>query len=103
AEDGIRDYKVTGVQTCVFRSVETAHAGQAGEERRVAHARAREHEARDHDDEREPHARLVAEEGAQQLARTVPPAGRTATRQLGEIGRASCRERGYGWAVAGAV
>jgi len=29
-------------------------------------------------------ARLVAEQGPQQLARTVPPAGRAGTRQLGQ-------------------
>src|SRR5205085_6906696 len=79
AEDGIRDLTVTGVQTCALPIARSA-AGPAG----VSGVAARGHRA----------ALLTAPTGL------APSWGPSAG---GEIGRASCRERGEGRGGAGAV
>src|SRR5256885_8405450 len=84
AEDGIRDYKVTGVQTCALpisaqpRDDRRVLAGEVLEQRRVR--------ARGHDLERFDHARSGPVEERIAVGDIDP---RTGT----EIGRASCRER----------
>src|SRR5688500_20328387 len=82
AEDGIRDYKVTGVQTCALpilgRGVPST--------RKVRVSRPRE-------------SALISRVAvARPVSRsTTRPPGRTTTAEV-EIGRASCRERGWvGW------
>src|SRR5688500_19337057 len=78
AEDGIRDYKVTGVQTCalpIFR--ESAALGDAEVEARAA------------DDRSVALAGIVAPFGDLHRAHDL----RDHEVDVGEIGRASCRER----------
>src|SRR5256885_11727406 len=83
AEDGIRDYKVTGVQTCALPISRTGL--RSGFERLLA------------EQIRLPHARDRTAGGhpARRHARHRPPAQprRGAEESHGEIGRASCRER----------
>src|SRR5256885_3450919 len=81
AEDGIRDYKVTGVQTCALPICD-----EVRERARVVDVRSRELQLRGQvRDERDQAAELVLDAAGQRL-------------ELGrllddEIGRASCRER----------
>src|SRR5690606_40082329 len=85
AEDGIRDFHVTGVQTCalpIYGGGGTAGAGRSGEEPRVGHA-----EAAGGVGEEAPRPGL-ADELVEDAAR------------LAEIGRASSRER-PGWGLTG--
>src|SRR5256885_5184677 len=81
AEDGIRDYKVTGVQTCALPiSV-----------RKLSSTTPRNHASTNH---RIPAAWLAGVSGFGALGRAVadtPCTGFTALAE--EIGRASCRER----------
>src|SRR5690606_39966579 len=91
AEDGIRDFHVTGVQTCALPiSARAASRGQ--EEGSVAAP---------------PHAPIVADQGRRVRRRGSeagrPRAGRAAGSRLlrpVQIGRASCRERV--WLAVGA-
>src|SRR5256885_10786214 len=82
AEDGIRDYKVTGVQTCALPIWRYGHAREGGRVDRFGlRAAARARGARGQDGT--PRSRVLVVE-----ARTRATPGRN-----GEIGRASCRER----------
>src|SRR5688500_20394663 len=75
AEDGIRDYKVTGLQTCALPIY--LRSGDADAELRVGRAPAGAHQS------------LRRHAGARRGGE--PAAG---NRRRREIGRASCRERG---------
>src|SRR5690606_40700996 len=80
AEDGIRDFHVTGVQTCAL-PIWRRRALAAGAGSRATHARA---------------ARTTRPAGLPEDQRWQGPAPRGArapTARLGQIGRASCRER----------
>src|SRR5256885_5824924 len=82
AEDGIRDYKVTGVQTCALPiSAEAAH-----ERARRAAARRRGDLRR-----RLGPRRLLPGPGVRRRGRSVTE--RAHLRRRAQIGRASCRER----------
>src|SRR5438093_9040629 len=76
AEDGIRDWSVTGVQTCALPILTLPLLSQAGMVAR--------------------HLRLKGER--YRLHALINAAGATATGA--EIGRASCRERGEDWGGA---
>src|SRR5690606_40984146 len=91
AEDGIRDFHVTGVQTCALPISPASPAAPP------APARGRASPA-------------AAARRRRPTAAAAPPAPRPATREsirpdmprpVPEIGRASCRERVQVWAVAG--
>src|SRR5690348_18093823 len=92
AEDGIRDGRVTGVQTCALPILDAARlvwTGRAVEAADIyAGASPRE----------EATARLFAAEQLRAAGRTAESAV-----QLEQIGRASCRERVEIWGVAGRV
>src|SRR2546426_2409302 len=81
AEDGIRDYKVTGVQTCalpISRTMDHAHAPPA-QQRRVARRKI---------------IRMDREQIVGETAIAFEVLHRRAKATVGhEIGRASCRER----------
>src|SRR5256885_12618908 len=80
AEDGIRNYKVTGVQTCALPILRAAAADDG-------HDAAGEHEPRDHDDgEQEHELRLVRVEEDGRLPRVL---GRSEERRVGK----ECRSR----------
>src|SRR5256885_6111372 len=83
AEDGIRDYKVTGVQTCALPIYSAARPSRAcgSSARRCRYSRPRSSSR---------HA-MPQFEALLTLAE-VPP-GSMRARVIGEIGRASCRER----------
>src|SRR5262249_59132953 len=83
AEDGIRDWSVTGVQTCALPIYAETEEGEAG----FGQDRARDAEGRGDDHRVEGVGQDVAEDD-------LVVAG-------AEIGRASCRERGEVWGVAG--
>src|SRR5205085_6258823 len=100
AEDGIRDLTVTGVQTCalpIFRRGQGTPAPPRPARRRSRDAR--------------PEVGAAADCNSGTGSPTPDVAHRSAracgavreTRRLGEIGRASCRERGWIWVVAVAV
>src|SRR5207247_5992222 len=93
AEDGIRDPLVTGVQTCAL-PISTV-------EGELYHVRARVAAG-----DTEPVSVVVAALGPAMLKVAGTLADGTITswvgpKTLGEIGRASCRERGWVWVVAG--
>src|SRR5262249_56279912 len=95
AEDGIRDWSVTGVQTCAL-PISAEELGRA--DRQAEH---RAHGAPDREPERDPPeaCRDVAAELA--VAHEV---GAATQRRLGaQIGRASCRGRGWSWGGGGTV
>src|SRR5690606_39793910 len=92
AEDGIRDFHVTGVQTCALpistHTQITSHL-RPGELRDGAALAARDQMLRALNDEHE---------GASTMSTTAAsaPIQREAVRPFGwQIGRASCRERGW--------
>src|SRR5690606_39835914 len=89
AEDGIRDFHVTGVQTCALPILDLHPAGAAVVDR-----------PQDARGARGAAARLVGEDLVDLVA---PPPGREApdvrALPVAEIGRASCRERG--WSAGG--
>src|SRR5256885_3962336 len=82
AEDGIRDYKVTGVQTCALPI--SAAADGPGEADRLDQRVLDQHRAR-----------LAAVDQADQVLGEAGVGGRAAQRPGAQhqIGRASCRER----------
>src|SRR5205807_5275369 len=92
AEDGIRDYKVTGVQTCALPiSLHRFYTDEWSRARVATLARLVDRAATEGDMV----ARDILLAAAQQLAALTG----SVRRQLwepGEIGRASCRERGGG-------
>src|SRR5688500_20216214 len=75
AEDGIRDYKVTGVQTCALPISRTMRATSAGSSRTMTDA----------------------------VTRWPAPASSSRMRAPLEIGRASCRGRAYAGVLGDAV
>src|SRR5256885_10661296 len=81
AEDGIRDYKVTGVQTCALPICRRMPLFSVDSRARAAPARR---------EQRHPPARVEAAVPARAEGRARPPPRRGVNEQ---IGRASCRER----------
>src|SRR5688500_20372740 len=81
AEDGIRDYKVTGVQTCALPIWRRAQRGAQGARAPVEH-----------------HGRVP---GTARRRHRAPARGDV--EPGAEIGRASCRERVENWVVAEGV
>src|SRR5207237_5174461 len=96
AEDGIRESSVTGVQTCALPISEqdlTATLARGGaDSRRLAELELENAKARLADVQRQADGTIVRAPVAGVIVK--PPA---------EIGRASCRERGKMWGVAGRV
>src|SRR5690606_39796791 len=94
AEDGIRDFHVTGVQTCALPiSLPAVHAkvgGVLGDQVDLLDARADELLGLLHD-------------GLQGAGAVSSADLRDDAEGTGEIGRASCRGRGWGAGVKGAV
>src|SRR5256885_6498987 len=82
AEDGIRDYKVTGVQTCALPISEDARPARRVD-RRVQESDRGSAEFR----------RRILEPREPQDLRVLRRGDRAARGGRGEIGRASCRER----------
>src|SRR5688500_19135470 len=74
AEDGIRDYKVTGVQTCVFRSYGAAHTAASASANNTPRPRLGQ----------AMRLRLAAATMSRMIALVYSSV---------QIGRASCRER----------
>src|SRR5256885_8430442 len=83
AEDGIRDYKVTGVQTCALPIYRRERCGGTGRRRNLARDADRYHRTVLGD---------VGNRHRDVLAFTHCPAAECLDR-VAEIGRASCRER----------
>src|SRR5690606_39331317 len=94
AEDGIRDFHVTGVQTCALPIYGRRPGGlfRAGS----AELRQRPGSAAD-----PPVSRLRALRRSAEPARRCAAAGGTARRSPAQIGRASCRESGKSQAAGG--
>src|SRR5262249_59687621 len=91
AEDGIRDWSVTGVQTCALPiSIQSGVEGRSGERRAVHEDNGRGMRTRG---ERRNVGKLpvIQQETAQRSAALGK--GWTPNRIDGQIGRASCRER----------
>src|SRR5690606_39758957 len=103
AEDGIRDFHVTGVQTCALPILARAASSAAREvEPEVMAARLAAHDAADV----EAYQRLLAaDEASADAAAPAPaqPAARLYPFFLAQIGRASCRDRGKIPGAAGAL
>src|SRR5262249_57479567 len=85
AEDGIRDWSVTGVQTCALPIWPGAGLPARGRRRAAPHRRVPGPELR-------PRCGPVVGDGARVSGRA---------RRAQEIGRASCRERGEIWGGGG--
>src|SRR5690606_40926133 len=103
-EDGIRDFHVTGVQTCALPISRGSAAGapECGlgtpRCRRSPRTRTRARAATRSHRPAAAVATAVAAVAAEAEAVVVAVAA-----EAEEIGRASCRERGEGWGVAGGV
>src|SRR5207245_6815030 len=95
AEDGIRDATVTGVQTCALPICKDVGQRSPCEVQRLCVGGSR--------DSRKPRRDLARQRlghSQRQYAKLWQQSRRSD--RLPEIGRASCRERGEDWAVAGA-
>src|SRR5690606_41190553 len=98
AEDGIRDFHVTGVQTCALPILPAAEERDHERDRRVAHSVAKLGEVREE--------RHAAVRELVLLLRLAPFVGDCArwlnhASAWAQIGRASCRDRVYIAGVAG--
>src|SRR5690606_41007047 len=89
AEDGIRDFHVTGVQTCALPISRSAAEpwSRACCANRTAHAAV--------------HARAESPRASRSSRVPASPIVRRSSHPCAEIGRASCRERAEVWGGAG--
>src|SRR5690606_40326728 len=99
AEDGIRDFHVTGVQTCALPISLVCSA--SGEEGSVAGAKLEmEGRLRSRAGAAVPPPNSCALTKAGKAVKTAAPSSTTKRRATPQIGRASCRERGKDEGVA---
>src|SRR5205807_3531819 len=100
-EDGIRDYKVTGVQTCAFRSLVSHSEFRTASQLQRQSMRPSAHQARRC--ERFEKALWQSRPTVVVRCRGCEPGCRcrwSDEDHREEIGRASCRERVYSWVGA---